>query len=159
MEYLGHCMQKETAHLLSRVLVMMAMPQPCLYTCLRGVPQMDSSYSWLVWARGELPSVHEWLRCIDIRMLGTNVLLRTWPCECAGLFCLSLSCSDGRFVFGRSYSNEQLTVSLDNCPSCRAGLTIRDLERFTIWCRVFDIFFTSLDIPADLFDVSETHMM
>ena len=72
---------------------------------------------------------------------------------------LSLSCSDGSFVLGRSYSNEQLTVSLDSCTECRAGLTIRDLQSFTIWCRAFSVFFTRLDIPADLFNVSQIHMM
>jgi len=65
--------------------------------------------------------------------------------------------SDGNFVFGRSYSNERLTVSLDSCTECRAGLTIRDLQTFTIWCRRFSAFFTRFEIPADLFDVS--HMM
>ena len=69
----------------------------------------------------------------------------------------SLLCSNGRFRFGRSYSNEQLTVSLDSCAECRAGLTIRDLKSFTIWCRRFSVFFTRLDIPADLFTVS--HIM
>ena len=69
----------------------------------------------------------------------------------------SLLCSNGRFVSGRSYSNEQLTVSLDSCTECRAGLTIRDLGTFTIWCRRFTAFFTRLDIPADLFNVS--HIM
>ena len=69
----------------------------------------------------------------------------------------SLFCSNGRFARGRSYSNERLTVSLDSCTECRAGLTIRDLQSFTIWCRQFTAFFTNLAIPADLFDVSETH--
>ena len=69
----------------------------------------------------------------------------------------SLCCSDGRFVFGCSYSNERLTVSLDSCRECRANLTIRNLQTFAIWCRRFSVFCTSLGIPADLFDVS--HMM
>ena len=69
----------------------------------------------------------------------------------------SLCCSDGRFVFGRSYSNERFTVSLDSCRECRTNLTIRDLQTFAIWCRRFSVFCTSLGIPADLFDVS--HMM
>ena len=109
---------------------------------------MDSLYSCR--AQSELAGVSGWVEL-------TYVLLHD---PVSVLACSAfLFGSDGRFVFGRSYSNEQLTVSLDNCPSCRAGLTIRDLGTFTIWCRRFSVFFTRLDIPADLFNVSQIQMI
>ena len=50
-------------------------------------------------------------------------------------------------------------MCLDDCVGCRPGLTIRDLRSFTIWCRAFGVFFTRRDIPANLFDVSQSQMM
>ena len=81
---------------------------------------------------------------------GNCVTTRSRECT-INLFSLSIY-SDGRL--DHPYSNEQLTASLDDCAGCIAGLTIRDLQSFTIWDRRFSVFYTRLDIPADLFDVS-----
>ena len=100
---------------------------------------VDSPYSCQAQGESnEAESIHAYLRMIG------------FTCS---TFVLYLLYSDGRFP-RRSYSNEKLTVSLDDCIGCRAGLTIRDLQSFTIWCRDFSVFFTRLDIPADLFNVS-----
>ncbi len=52
---------------------------------------------------------------------------------------------DGRFVFGRRYSSEDLTFDL---PS---GTDLCDVATFTIWCQAASVFFTRVDIPSSLF--------
>jgi len=47
----------------------------------------------------------------------------------------------------RRFRGEDVTVSLLNRPN--DGLLISDLGAITIWCRPFDVFFGTLDIPAD----------
>ena len=118
------------------------MPRQCLSMCLKGVA-VESPYGWRAWGGEFKISFTTILLYVDVY---TNYLMNS----------VSSSVSaDGRFTSGRSYSNEQLVVSLDDCNGCRAGLTIRDLESFHIWCQAFNIYFTSLNIPANLFNVSQ----
>ena len=52
--------------------------------------------------------------------------------------------SDGRFQYDRSFSGEQVIFTM---PS---GTTIHDIGTFTIWCRQFSAFFTTLAFPANI---------
>ena len=55
---------------------------------------------------------------------------------------------DGRIT--SRYTGSDVTISLTNQAGGDTGLTVEDIGTFTIWCKLFSVFFTLIEIPSGL---------
>ena len=58
------------------------------------------------------------------------------------------SSGDGRIT--SRYTGSNATISLTNQAGGDTGLTVEDIGTFTIWCQLFSVFFTLIEIPSGL---------